>query len=237
MHLQEISHQAFFKRINLKIRFLYFCGLLLLILVSKNSLFLSLVFLVHFCCLLNRNLRLKEFGSIFLEPLFVAFLLVLIKSLDFSSLEHTIILLKENLFLGLRVLSAFSLFLFFQASLSFFEILKLMNWLKIPSFFQELLFLSFKFISLLKEDMFVIYLTQKNRLGYSSVRKTLRSLKYLAQASFFRALEHSENTLQSMQQRGFNFNNLVLSIEPIKEIEIFLLVIILMVWVFLWIIL
>lgn len=234
MHLHKISLQVFITRINLKIRFLYFCGLLFLVLLSKNSYFLSIVFLFHLAFLLSKNFKIKEFFHIYLEPFLVAFLLVLIKSVDFSSFDNTFITFRENLFLGFRVLSAFTLFIFFFTPLSFFETIKLMQWLRIPALFQELLFLSFKFISLLKEDISLVYLSQKNRLGYSGIKRSVNSLKYLAQASFFKALKHSENTLQSMQQRGFDFQNLSFFIEPLKSIEIFLFTLIFLFWILLW---
>lgn len=237
MHLHRVSPQVFITKINLKIRFLYFCGLLFLVLLSKNPYFLSTVFIFHFVFFLSRDFKIKEVFHLYLEPLFVAILIVLIKSVDFSSLENTFISFKENSFLGLRVLTAFTLFIFFFVPLSFFETIKLMQWLRIPVLFQELLFLSFKFISLLKEDISLVYLSQKNRLGYSGIGRTINSLKYLAQASFFKAMGHSENTLQSMKQRGFDFSNLSFSIEPIKKIDIFLFSGILLLWILLWLIL
>lgn len=230
------SLPPFIARLNIKIKFLYFCGLLLLTLLSKNSLFLVLLLGFHLLFLLTKRENLKELIHLYLEPLFVAFILVLLKGLDFSSFQSTLYNLKDNLFLGLRVLSAFTLFLFFYASLGFFEIIKLMNWLRISPFFQELFFLSYKFITLLKGDLSLVYLSQKNRLGYMGFRKSLSSLKYLVQASFFRALRHTEETLQSMQQRGFDFKNLPRTTDPLKVPELFYLLFALSLWTLLWII-
>ncbi len=224
-------------KINSKIKFLYFCLLLLLCLSSKNIFFLGALFLFHFGLLLNRAKKLKALLHYYLEPLFIASILVLIKSFDFSSLQNTLFSLKENLHLGLRVLSAFTLFLFFYTSLSFFEMIRLMNWLKVPALFQELMFLSFKFITLLREDISLVYLSQKNRLGYSGIKESYYSLRYLVQASFFKALAHSENILQSMYQRGFNFKNILLPLEPLNLKDLFYFLIACTGWIILWIIL
>ncbi len=230
------SLPVFIVRLNIKIRFLYFCGLLLLILLSKNSLFLLLIFLFHLVFFLRDKENLRGLIHFYLEPLFIALILVILKGLDFSSFHNTLYNIKENLFLGLRVLSACTLFLFFYASLGFFEIIKLMHWLRISPFFQELFFLSYKFIHLLRGDLSLVYLTQKNRLGYGGFRKSLNSLKYLVQASFFKALRHTEETLQSMQQRGFDFKNLARTIDPLKASELFYLLFALSLWTLLWII-
>jgi len=71
-----------------------------LVLLSKNPYFLSTVFIFHFVFFLSRDFKIKEVFHLYLEPLFVAILIVLIKSVDFSSLENTFISFKENFFWG-----------------------------------------------------------------------------------------------------------------------------------------
>lgn len=235
MHLHRITLPTFITKVNIRIRFLYFCSLLLLVLISKNPVFLGLIFLFHLGFLINKKNEVREIFHVYAEPIFVASLLVLIKSLDLSSFHNTIVALKENLFLGVRILSAFTLFLFFYGSLSFFEIIKLMKWLRVPSLFTELFFLSFKFISLLKEDMTLIYLSQKNRLGFWGFRRSLTSLKYLVSTSFFKALRHSQTVLQSMEQRGFDFKNLPFNLEPFRPVDLFYFSLVLLLWILLWI--
>jgi len=237
MHLHLKENSSLLQKFNHKTRFLYFLFLLLLILTSKSPLFLLMVFLSHFFLLLFLEKEKKELFSAYLEPVVIVIFLLLIKSLSLSSFRETLENLSLNLYLPLRVLSAFTVFYFFYVSLSFFEAVKLLNSLRVPPLFQELFFLSIKFITLLKEEVALIYLSQKNRLGYSGFKNSIRSLQYLSQASFFQALRSAENVMQSMEQRGFEIKNITASIEPLRAREFMFLFGLILFWSILWMVL
>jgi len=234
MHLHLKENPSLLQNFNYKIRFFYFLFLLLLILTSKSPVFLLTLFLFHFLLLLLFENEKRELFSDYLEPLFIVTFLLLIKSLSLSSFKETLENLSLTLYFPLRVLSAFTVFYLFYKSLSFFEAVKLLNFLKVPPLFQELFFLSIKFISLLKEEVVLIYLSQKNRLGYAGFKNSIRSLQYLSQASFFRALKNAENIVQSMEQRGFEIKNITASLEPSRTRELLLLLGLILFWGILW---
>jgi len=234
MHLHLKEKPFLLKNFNYKTCFLYFLFLLLLILTSKSPLFLLTVFLFHFFLLLLLESEKKELFSAYLEPLFIVTFLLLIKSLSVSSFKETLENLSLNLYLSLRVLSAFTVFYLFYTSLSFFEAVKLLNFLRVPPLFIELFFLSIKFITLLNEEIALIYLSQKNRLGYTGFKNSIRSVQYLSQASFFRALKNAENVMQSMEQRGFEIKNITASLEPSRTRELLPLLGLILFWGILW---
>ncbi len=229
--------RLFWLKLHPQSKFIYFLSLLLLILISSQILFLTLLFLFHLSLFLFLTKHPKSLLKSYQEPFLIALLLLLIKSVTLSSLKVDFNIFYQNLYLALRILTAFTLFLLFSSSLKFFELAKLMSWLKVPAFFTELVYLTTKFISLLKEEIYSIYLAQKNRLGYVNLKNSLRSLNYLIQTGFFQSLRRSENLVHCMEQRGFDFKNLPFPLEKISSQEKFFLILLITSWFILWIIL
>lgn len=225
------------KALNSKTKLLYLLSLLILTLATKSSYFLSLILFFHLLLCYATGTTIKNLLKSLAEPLFVALMLILVKSVSLSPLSLNVQALFEGLTLALRILSAFSLFLFFYNSIFFTEILALLNWLRLPLLLQELIFLSFRFILILHQEIATIYLSQKNRLGYTNFSRSLKSLRLLVQSSFFQSFRHTERVLQAMQQRGFDYKNLIPYLSPIPRKDLLLLTITISTWLVLWIIL
>ncbi|MCS7149703.1 MAG: hypothetical protein N2Z40_04730 [Caldimicrobium sp.] len=225
------------KALNSKTKLLYFLSLLILTLATKSSYFLSLILFSHLLLCYATGLTIKKILKSLAEPLFVALMLILVKSVSLSPLSFNIQALFEGLIIALRILSAFSLFLFFYHGIFFTEILALLNWLRLPLLLQELIFLSFRFTSILHQEIATIYLSQKNRLGYTTFSRSLRSLRLLVQGSFFQSFRHTEKILQAMEQRGFDYKNLIPYLSPIPHKDLMLLIITISTWLVLWILL
>ncbi|MDW8094161.1 MAG: CbiQ family ECF transporter T component [Caldimicrobium sp.] len=210
-------------------------SLLLLTLSTKSISFLVLVIIYHSGLCYFSGISLRKLLKIFIEPLFVAIILLVIKSVQLSPLAFNISSFWENLHLALRILAGFSLFITFYFNTLFTEILALLNWLKIPLLLQELIYLSFRFIILLHQEIITIYISQKNRLGYTGFIKALISLKSLIKSSFLNALRVSELTLLAMHQRGFEYKNLVHSLSSLRIRDLYVLLLSISPWVGLWI--
>ncbi len=76
--------------------------------------------------------------------------------------------------------------------------------LRIPKGFIEIVLFAYRYIFVLVEDALVIYQAQKNRLGYSNVRRGLNSFGVLAGSLTLKGFEQSQNTAQAMVQRGYD---------------------------------
>ncbi|MFN3567659.1 MAG: energy-coupling factor transporter transmembrane component T family protein [Caldimicrobium sp.] len=236
LHLYR-EPSPFFQKVNGKIKFLYFIYLLVLVLSAKSILFLIVIFSLHFFLLYFLIKSFKKLLSFYIEPLWIALLIPLIKAITLSPLSFEVPQFIANIIITLKVLSAFSLFLFFYLTNSFFEILQILHWLKMPTLIRELIFLSYRSLILMHSEVSQIYLSQKIRLGYSNLKNSLHSFSYLIQASFFNSLKHVETLLQSMLQRGYNYSNLPFSLPPLSKREILPLGFLLLFWSSLWIIL
>ena len=79
---------------------------------------------------------------------------------------------------------------------------------------------AYRYIFVLLEDALVIYNAQKNRLGYSSIRRGLSSFGVLSGSLILKAFEHSQNTTVAMVQRGYDGNMPMLRHRPFQASEI-----------------
>ncbi|MFN3504626.1 MAG: energy-coupling factor transporter transmembrane component T family protein [Caldimicrobium sp.] len=233
LHLYK-DPPPFFQKLNGKIKFLYFIYLLILVLLAKSKIFLLVIFSFHFVLLFILLKSFKKLLSFYLEPLWIALSIPLIKAITLDPLSFNTSEFIANIIITLKVLSAFSLFLFFYLTNSFFEVLQILHWLKMPALIRELIFLTYRALILMHSEISHIYLSQKIRLGYSNLKNSLRSFSYLIQATFFNSLKHTESLLQSMLQRGYNYSNLPFSLPPLSKIDILRLSILLFLWSSLW---
>lgn len=195
----------------------------------------TLPLLVTALCLLlclKMRIPLKVFALRFLQPLFIISVLLILKVL-FSGED---ILFSINIFgikvvghkdglmdglqIGSRILGAVSVVVVLGFSTPFTEIMAALSWLRIPKSFIEILMFAYRYIFVLLEDAMVIYNAQKNRLGYSSVKKGLNSFGTLTGSLVIKALEHSQNITTAMIQRGYDGNMPMLKHKPFKLSEI-----------------
>jgi cobalt/nickel transport system permease protein len=152
----------------------------------------------------------------FSEPAFIVVVLIALKVL-FSGKEvigtwHVLGIgitvhrdgLMDGLFLGVRIISAVSLIAVLGFATPFVEFLGALAWLHVPQAFIEISTFAYRCIFLLLDDATVIYYAQKNRLGYSSVRRGVSSFGLLAGALALKAFENSRTCAVAMIQRGYD---------------------------------
>ncbi len=112
--------------------------------------------------------------------------------------------LMEGLFLGLRIISAVSVIAVLGFATPFTEFLGALAWLRVPKGFIDVSIFAYRYIFLLLDDATVIYYAQKNRLGYSTVRRGASSFGVLAGALVLKAFESSRTCAIAMIQRGYD---------------------------------
>jgi cobalt/nickel transport system permease protein len=162
------------------------------------------------------KIPMRTFVLRFSEPFFIALVLVTIKFLfsgkdimfSLNILGLNIVGHKDGLFEGLTIASrmagAVCIVAVLGFSTPFSEIMAGLSWLKIPRSFVEILLLAYRYIFVLLEEALVIYHAQRNRLGYSSLRRGLSSFGILTGSLTIRAFDHSQNVSTSMIQRGYD---------------------------------
>ncbi|MDP3260989.1 MAG: cobalt ECF transporter T component CbiQ [Thermodesulfovibrionales bacterium] len=205
---------------------------LAMVLSYKGLAFPLLILGISLCLSIRMNIPFKVFLLRFSEPVFIASVVILIKFL-FSGQEAMFSVkmwgititghkdgLMDGLQIGSRILGAVSVVALLGFSTPFTEFMAGLSWLKVPKGIIEISLFAYRYIFVLLEDAMVIYNAQKNRLGYSSVKKGLNSFGTLTGSLVIKALEHSQNITTAMIQRGYDGNIPMLKHRPFKLSEI-----------------
>jgi cobalt/nickel transport system permease protein len=133
-----------------------------------------------------------------------------------------------------RIIGAVSVVALIGFSTPFAEFLAGLSWLRLPRGLIEILMFAYRYIFVLLEDATVIYNAQKNRLGYSTVRRGLSSFGVLAGCLTLKAFDNSQATTVAMVQRGYDGTMPLLKHRSFKPAEVALSAVFLIGMGFLW---
>jgi len=206
--------------------------ILIMVLSYKGIAFPMLILCVSLSLCVRIQVPLRVFILRFSEPLFIASVVILLKLL-FSGQETMFSIklwgititghkdgLMDGLQIGSRIMGAVSVLALLGFSTPFTEIMAALSWMRISKGFIEILMFAYRHIFVLLEDATVIYNAQKNRLGYSSMRRGLNSFGVLAGSLTIKAFENSRNTSIAMIQRGYDGTMPLLKQRPFKMAEV-----------------
>ncbi|MEK6777121.1 MAG: cobalt ECF transporter T component CbiQ [bacterium] len=219
-------------RIDARVKLLVALVLLAMVLSYRGFAFPSLVTLFClFLCIMMR-IPLRALVLRFSEPLFIAAVVLFLKcfysgedalfSVDIMSLRvvgHADGLI-EGLLIVSRIIGAVSVVAVLGFATPFTEFMAGLSWFRVPKGFIEILMFAYRYIFVFFEDAQVIYQAQKNRLGYSTVRRGLNSFGTLAGALTIKAFDHSQSTTVAMVQRGYDGAMPMLRHKPFKSSEV-----------------
>ncbi len=233
-------------RIDARVKLLVALTILIMVLSDKGF---TLPLLVTLLCLffcIKMRIPLRVFLLRFSEPIFMA-TIVLILKFFFSGndvmFSVNIIGIKlcghkdglmDGLMIVSRILGAVSIVAIMGFCTPFTEFIAGLSWLKVPKSFIEILMFAYRYIFVLLEDATVIYNAQKNRLGYSNMRRGLSSFGILTGSLILKAFEHSHNITTAMVQRGYDGKLPILKHKPFKPSEIMVAVVAIIVMGLVW---
>lgn len=189
---------------------------LLMVLSSKGIAFPAVITILGIISCLRLGMNLRLFVMRFSEPLFIAAVVVLLK-LFFSGNERLFSMeafgveitgyrdgLMDGVSIAARITGAVSVVTLLSHTTPFAELLSGLSWLRLPKGFIEILMFAYRSIFHLLDHAMTIFQAQKNRLGYSSLRRGLVSFGTLAGSLAIRAFEQSEGMTIAMRQRGYD---------------------------------
>lgn len=219
-------------KIDARVKLVFALALLAMVL-SYKGFFFPLGVLA--CCLagcMYMRVPLRVFLLRFSEPLFIVSVLILLKFF-FAGKEalFTVSLagiqvtgysdgIKEGLMIASRILGAVSVVAVLGFSTPFTEFMSALSWMRVPKGFIEILMLAYRYVFVLLEDAMVIYNAQKNRLGYSGIRRGLGSFGTLTGSLVLKAFENSQNITTAMIQRGYDGSMPMMKHKPFRMSEI-----------------
>ena len=168
----------------------------------------------------------------YLEPFFIVTVLLVLKvfftgkvplfSFDFMGMTVTGFRegFMEGMRIGCRIMGAVTIVAVLGFSTPFNQLMAALSWLKLPRGFVEISMFAYRYIFMLFDDAMVIYSAQKNRLGYSTIRRSFRSFGILAGSLVIKAFDQSQKTTVAMTQRGYDGVMPNLEHKPFKPLEI-----------------
>lgn len=125
---------------------------------------------------------------------------------------------KDGITLGFttffRVAGGLSTQFFLVLTTPMTSILLILRKARVPKVLIETSLLIYRYIFVFIEIMETMHTAQELRLGYSSLRKKLRSISLLMANLFIRTLEQGERTFTAMSARGYDGNIRVLEDLP-----------------------
>jgi len=223
----------FLSKIDARIKLVVTLALLMMVLSYGGIAFPMLMMCTSFILCKGMKIPTRVFLRRLSEPFFIAFVLVMLKfmftgkiamfSLEIAGLRmigHADGLV-DGLMIAGRILGAVSVMAMLGFSTSFTEIAAGLSWFRMPKGFIEILIFAYRYVFVLLEDATVIYNAQKNRLGYSGIRRGLGSFGTLAGSLVIKAFDHSQNTTVAMVQRGYDGSTPMLRQRPLRSSEIF----------------
>ncbi|MBA4349302.1 MAG: cobalt ECF transporter T component CbiQ, partial [Thermodesulfovibrio sp.] len=213
---EHLRKDHFLAKIDARAKLLVALSLLVMVLSYKGFVFpLLITSLCLFLCI-RMKIPFRIFILRFSEPLLIATVVVILKfffSGNDVMFSVNIIGIKlaghrdglmDGLMIASRIVGAVSIVAVLGFSTPFIEFIAGLSWLKVPKGFIEILMFAYRYIFVLFEDAMVIYNAQKNRLGYSNIRRGLGSFGTLAGSLILKAFEHSHNITVAMIQRGYD---------------------------------
>lgn len=219
-------------QVDARVKLLVAMVLLLMVVSSKSPAFPLLTAGICLAICLSLRLRLRLILTRFAEPLFIAAVVLTLKTISNGdtplwNLHLTLIditFYKEGFFEGLllasRIVGGVAVVAAVGFAMTFTELLAALSWFRIPREITEIALFAWRYLFVLADDAQVIHSAQKNRLGYVGVRRSFRSLGTLCGALVIKAFDASHTMTTAMMQRGYDGNMPLLKHRPLKWREL-----------------
>ncbi|BDH79685.1 MAG TPA: cobalt ECF transporter T component CbiQ [Methanothermobacter sp.] len=103
-----------------------------------------------------------------------------------------------------RIMGGFTCLAFLSLTTPINEIFKQLEKIKVPRIIIEIALLMYRMIFIFLEEASTMYNAQETRLGYNSIRNSIKSLGLLASNLFIRSWLQGEKVYQAMEARCYN---------------------------------
>jgi cobalt/nickel transport system permease protein len=219
-------------RIDARVKLVVCAALIMLVVSFEGLMFPSAIFLTAMFIVLRLKVPFGTFALRFAEPVFIVLTVMLLKFF-FSGTDEIFSVhlfgfklaghydgLLEGLRIAARVMGAVSLVALVGFTTSFTDVMAAMSWFRVPRDFVEILTFAYRFLFVLLDEAWIIYNTQRNRLGYTGFMRGLKSFGTLAGSLIIRVFDQAANTATALSQRGYDGTLPLLEHKPLKKVEL-----------------
>ncbi|MEN6331013.1 MAG: cobalt ECF transporter T component CbiQ [Smithella sp.] len=219
-------------RMDARVKIISAIVLLVMVLTYEGISFPLFLFLCGVGLSVDMKIHPRVLFIRYLEPFFIVTVLLVLKvfftgkvplfSLEFMGMTVTGFRegFLEGMRIGCRIMGAVTIVAVLGFSTPFNQFMAGLSWLRLPRGFVEVSMFAYRYIFMLFEDAMLIYSAQKNRLGYSTIKRGFNSFGILAGALVIKAFDQSQKTTVAMTQRGYDGVMPNLEHKPFKTLEI-----------------
>ena len=219
------------QRVDARVKLVAAALLLMLVVTATSPLFPLATAALALGVSVSMRIPVRLLLLRFCEPLFIALVLLILKSLSGSlplvsiNLYVTTVTihadgLRQGILLASRITGGVAVIAAVGFSTGFTQLLSALSWLKIPREITEVALFAWRYLFVLADDAQVIHAAQKNRLGYVGLRRSLRSIGSLAGALVIKAFDTSQAMTTAMAQRGYDGNMPLMKHQPLPLREV-----------------
>lgn len=214
--LDNYAHSNALKNVNTYFKVLFAIITLFICLVSTSALIPILIFLLlSFLILFKAKIPSMFYLKFIAVPLLFAFITLVYMSIFFGIGIHILELgffnlavTADGLNLGIllisRMMGCFSCLAFLALTTPMTELFSVLEKMRIPTIVMEIAMLMYRFIFLFLDEAVNMYHSQETRLGYSSLKKTYKSMGMLASNLFIRTWVKGEKAYIAMESRCYD---------------------------------
>ena len=225
---ENLNKENLLSRVDARVKLVVTLMLLAMVLSYKGVMFPLFIAAGSFSLCLMMRIPLRILTVRFVPPMVIAlvvlFLKVFLTGSDQGFSAHVFGLditgsregLAEGLQIMGRIVGGVSLVIALGFATPFLEFMAALSWLRIPKSFIEIMMFAYRYLFVFLEDATTIYSAQKNRLGYSGIKKGLNSFGVLTGSLVLRGFEQSQKTADAMVQRGYTGDIPLLKRKPLR---------------------
>ncbi|MFC1770218.1 cobalt ECF transporter T component CbiQ [Nitrospirota bacterium] len=231
--------------LDVRVKLLLLAGVLALVLSHEGIIFPIIVAVVSLLLCFWIRVPVRMVLVRFAEPLVLVTVIVMLKMFSgtdsitsFSIAGYELTIYRDGLWAGViiavRIAAALGAVTVLSVSTPFMDIFGGLSWFRVPRPFVEVAMFACRYIAMLFDEAQVIHRAQKNRLGYSGVRRSFQSFGTLAGALVIKSFDHAMHTATALRQRGYEGAIPEVEHKPFRGMEIIKALVIMTVMVVLW---
>ncbi len=217
----------FLSRIDPRVKLIVSVALIFSILVSSNVFYPLAVACAAISMMLFVGMPVKLIAVRLLAPLGIASVIILLQTfLSGNEPLATFILfglhltaskegLMHGLLLGSRVLGSVGVLILLSSVTPAYGIFHALRWFRVPEGWVELALLVYRYTFNLIDQTADVASAQRTRLGYSGVRRSIKSFGVLAGTVLTRSIDQAMRTSEAMTLRGYRGS---MPFAPVQEL-------------------
>jgi cobalt/nickel transport system permease protein len=229
---EHFKTEHFLSRVDARAKLIVTLALLGMVLSYKGTMFPLGIAAISIVLSLKMRIPVRVLALRLAQPVLMAFAILLLKLFfsgqvvlfSFHLFGMELAGHKDGLIEGLlitsRILGGVSLLAAVGFATPFIEFMAALSWLRIPKPFIEIMMFAYRYLFVFLEDATTIYSAQKNRLGYTGIKRGLNSFGVLTGSLVLRGFDQSQKTADAMVQRGYTGDLPLLKGKPLRTIEL-----------------